>query len=238
MVAKMEYDVHTDTWIMGGEGATPTPPADAWTRAVTQTAATMDAEPYKPRLQAAMDLVLAGAVDDAPFGAVVQSGSHRYTIDEETGCPCQDAQHRSRWCKHATAVELYRRARAHLHADTPTPTQEVVPMAETPQPTPRPTPPARCTLKWQHDGIEYLYTVEGDTNAEVFAMLKEVKEAVAKVRACQSKAETTPPQGQIPAGPAPCPEHGSAKMKRSKFKGWYCSGRLESGEFCKYEVKD
>ena len=90
---------------------------DRLKQAVTQSAATMDNERYAAscRLQKAMDLVLSGAISlEEHGGPTVTSGSHSYQIDPHHGCTCRDAQHRSKWCKHAVAVELSKRTMMRL----------------------------------------------------------------------------------------------------------------------------
>jgi hypothetical protein len=98
------------------------------------------------------------------------------------------------------------------------------------KPAPRPTPPARCTVKWQDDGLEFLYTVEGDSNQAVFAMLKELKAAIAASRTSHHAPPVATQSPPVPAPepvspgmpvdePASCPIHGTAKLRPSKFGG-------------------
>ena len=65
------------------------------------------------------------------------------------------------------------------------------------KPVSRPTPPARCSIKWRDDDIEFLYTVEANSNAECFTMMKEVKTAIAKSR------QATPSPSQPSSSPQP-----------------------------------
>lgn len=61
-----------------------------------------------------MDLVLAGKVTYQGHNTyTVQSGSHTYRLAPL--CDCQDAQHRSKYCKHYLAVQLHQAAHATLY---------------------------------------------------------------------------------------------------------------------------
>lgn len=234
-VEKCFYDINTMQMVVNE-----TPTTAAWQQAVTQTAATMDVAPYQPRLQDAMDLVLAGAVDDAPGAAVVTSGTHRYAIDADRGCTCADAQHRSRWCKHAVALELYRRAWMRLHEETPR--EESPAMTTRPEPTPAPptvpdaTAFAESTLciKVRLGHAELAWTLCG-TDEDV---AKRVQRQLAFLdRLAEERGARPADEPPPPAGPKPCPEHGTAKLKASKFKGHYCAARTAEGAFCAYTTE-
>jgi hypothetical protein len=81
---------------------------------VAQVAATMEKPEYNGRLQKAMDLVLSNSVTLHEDGtASVKSGNGTYHIAPE--CTCEDAQRRSKFCKHFLSVELLRRTARRLH---------------------------------------------------------------------------------------------------------------------------
>ena len=87
-----------------------------WHEAVAQVAENHTVASHTgERLTKALTLVLAHAVaiktDDT---AHVRSGNQTYTITQADGCTCEDARRRTRFCKHALAVLMHRRATALL----------------------------------------------------------------------------------------------------------------------------
>ncbi len=117
-----------------------------FSQAVMWAVEMMDHDPWQPKLQVAKDLVLAGRVDLAAH--TVTSSNHTYWIDAEHGCTCQDAQFRSRYCKHFVAYDLAKRAEIRmnghatnpqLHIQPPPPTNSLgAPASETPGAHPDP----------------------------------------------------------------------------------------------------
>jgi hypothetical protein len=78
----------------------------------------MDMQPYndgKGKLPKAMDLVLANKVQAHEDGLyTVQGSTTSYEIDGT--CPCPQGQHgKTRWCKHLTAVEIWKRTQQRLY---------------------------------------------------------------------------------------------------------------------------
>jgi hypothetical protein len=227
-----------------------------WHAAVSEAARQLaDAPAMQPRLAAATQLVLADAVTLADNGAsVVKSGATTYTIEPETGCPCADAQHRSKYCKHYVAAGLQRVARRIYAQDVQKDTRmETTPaIDETPEPTtpapaatpaPEPYAPSTLCLKARVGDVELSWTLRG-TDEDVAARAQRVLAYVAKLQAkqpCASQGE--PPTGQAPATAPQCPLHGAAKVKRSTlFAGYYCAAATQRDEqgktYCKWTAKD
>jgi hypothetical protein len=196
--------------------------------------------------------VLAEAVTLGADGrSVVHSGSKRYTVAPDTGCPCADAQHRSKYCKHYVAVgvqQIARRLYAHdvesvaptkeetpmLEDLTPTPTPEPVTPPSTPAPQAEPYAPSTLYLKARVGDVELSWTLRG-SDEDVAQRAQRVLAYVAKLQAKQPEA---PAQGEAPAAPS-CPMHGAAKVKASKlFSGSYCTARIDADTFCKWQHKD
>jgi hypothetical protein len=264
MVAVAEFDYNSNSWTHRAQpapGAAPQPASaeeaarseawEAWRRELAVVAAQMDAEPYQARLEAALELVESGRVDDAPFGAVVRSNGHTYTIDPETGCPCADARNRSRWCKHAVAAELHRRVQARLHKDegermkdeqgTPDPVQ---PSSFSPQPS-LPEAPASANAFVVIDGHRVQVTVRGHTLAGVLTELRTVLQqfpAAAAQAPGEPHAAPRQPRREAPeaapeddGGPDWCPLHDAPMLwhpANGYGPGWY-SHQLEDNTFCK-----
>lgn len=214
MVAIIEYDSNEQRWIDHRNGTTPVPPiaqaaeaaggvaGDAWRQALAVVAAQMDAEPFKPRLEAAMELVSSGRVDDVPFeGVQVRSNGHTYTIDPETGCPCGDARNRSKWCKHAVAWELFKRTMARLaegqgEVGSQDSSQCSVGSSLTTDnrqlATPaslgwqQQEPPYLHSLKYHLDGIEHMTVIRAN---DIDSLWKEVRTCVQLIQAARAQAQ-------------------------------------------------
>ncbi len=164
--------------------------------ACRQAAATLDRPECNGRLPQAIDLVLAGAVARHDDGtATVKSGSHTYHLEPE--CTCQDAQHRSKWCKHFLAVELLKRTTERLHQagnsngpqpETQPPQPGAEPQAQPPQAEPWQCAqaPSSCTLKWVVGGIELLLTLRAADDQQLFnrigRILPRIEEKLASQR--------------------------------------------------------
>lgn len=67
---------------------------------------------WRPKLQHAMDIVIAGGVDTV--ARVVRHEKIPYQYDLEQGCTCADGVHRGFWCRHMTAVEMQSRVDSKL----------------------------------------------------------------------------------------------------------------------------
>src|SRR5688572_11002937 len=141
---------------------------EAFQRAVVSAMESMNQEPYAgERLHKAADLVLTSSVQLHEDGAAtVKSGSRTYQIDPQDGCACEDARKRSKWCKHAIAVEVLKRAQVWLVAqnDTPesAPPAEVLPSATWQVSEAQ----ASCCLKFQMGAVECMYTMR-DVNDDL-----------------------------------------------------------------------
>ena len=190
--------------------------ASHFQRACRQAAATLDRPEYSGRMPQAMDLVLAGAVARHDDGiATVRSGSHTYHLEPE--CTCQDAQHRSKWCKHFLAVELLKRTTERLHqegnspgpqAETQPPRAGAEPQAQPPQAEPWQCAqaPSSCTLKWVVGGIELLLTLRAADDQQLFnrigRILPKIEEKLASQRRHRAQQrqqrQAEPPQAEPP----------------------------------------
>ncbi len=135
---------HLDTLIAELYGDQPAPLSTAgprWQQVVAQVGeqlrAKLRVEVLPERMRKALELVGANAVTlQADGSASVQSGKQTYPLAPD--CHCADAKHRSELCKHALAVEMYRRALALFHgtAAEPTPSAEPVPTPAAPSASP------------------------------------------------------------------------------------------------------
>lgn len=238
-------------------------------RAVVKAAEALQARPFMPelgdRILKAMDLMLTGKVTYQGRNVYqVQSGSHTYQVDTEAGCPCKFSEHQSTWCKHAVAVELHQQAHTLLASGNgrmpePEPAEALeAAEAQAPDRPPAPQPqaapdwravqaPIIHTVKIQVDGIEHVTVIRGDTLAEVLEQVKAVttqlKQARAHYREAAAQAaqvaEAAPQARTAPAYPS-CPDHGSSRLKPSKYgDGVFCSGRSRKGDgsYCAYSWK-
>ena len=110
--------------------------------------------------------------------ATVKSGSHTYQINPPEGCTCADSQQRSKYCKHAIAVELLKRTQT-LMEEQGNGTEPVLP-ADAPQDAPQATAwecaqaPSSCTMKWNQAGIELLLTLRAANDDDLFSRIKRI----------------------------------------------------------------
>jgi hypothetical protein len=255
-IPMVEYDMRENGWIdhrPHGESA------DALWRACVVDVAARAAQTLPScagRVDLAHKLVLDGHVTFQPDGsAYVKSQSAKgddVTYHVNGACECPDFPRAPEgWCKHRLARAIAQRARTALalRLQQQPPVQETTAMAETPQTPERPqapqTPqspaaplyeaPVSSNVYVMVDGRRVQVTVRGHTWRGVLTELRQV------LADCPDAAADAPPgeaRAQTPAGPPPCPEHGNEKLTRSKFKGWYCKGKLSDGSWCKYEIKD
>jgi hypothetical protein len=243
-VASLEWDQ-----ALGPAPLPATSHTQRWQRAVTDAARQLaDSPAMQPRLAAATALVLADAVTLHDTGAsVVKSGPKTYTIEPETGCPCADAQHRSKYCKHFVAAGLQRVARRiyaqDVQKDTRMDTTDAPPEPLTPPVTPAPEPyaPSTLCLKARVGDVELSWTLRG-TDEDVAERAKRV---LAYVHKLQAKAPEAAAPAATPTASTPqCSLHGAAKVKRSTlFAGYYCTaqtGKDAQGQtqYCKWTAKD
>lgn len=85
------------------------------------------------RLAEALDLVLTKAVTlQADSAAVVHNDGRSYTITDADDCICEDAQHRTKYCKHLLAVLIQRHATALREGTAPAPASSPAPGARPP----------------------------------------------------------------------------------------------------------
>ena len=192
-------------------------------QAVTQAAAALSAQsalPMSPdRVQKAMDLVLAGAVEAHEDGVyTVRSGNHTYEILGE--CTCQDSQHRSRYCKHYLVTMLWKGAQERMHPVNGNGVRNGgnenryghtwVDAVKANPPVNGTNPPAIpdagdthhwtdvlapiChTVKYVVDGIEHCTVIRGDDMDEVMGQIKALTATIKKGR----EAETVPNRGSL-----------------------------------------
>ncbi len=110
--------------------------------------------------------------------ATVKSGSHTYQFDPENGCTCADSQQRSKHCKHAIAVELFKRTQAVMEEQEsgidPAPRVEVPPAVPQPTAWECAQAPSSCTMKWNQAGIELLLTLRAANDADLFSRIKRI----------------------------------------------------------------
>jgi hypothetical protein len=196
--------------------------------AVVQAAATMERPEYGDRLQQAMDLVLAGNVmQNADGTATVKSGSHTYQIDPQAGCTCADSQNRSRYCKHAIAVELLRCTQLRLGSQpngAQPPPPAVPPQSAAWQVH---EAPASCCLKFTLSGMEVLYTMRDVNDELLFARVRHILPKVQEKVMTQAEASNREPDGQR------CAIHNAPMKRHSKgTQSWY-SHQAPDGSWCR-----
>ncbi len=157
-------------------------PDEAFQLAVIRAPESMNQAPYAgERLHKAADLVLTDSVSlNGNGSATVKSGNHTYQFDPENGCTCADSQQRSKYCKHAIAVELLKRTHA-LMEEQESGIKLTLPVEEeVPQEPPQPTAwecaqaPSSCTMKWQLAGIEFLLTIRAANDDDLFSRIKRI----------------------------------------------------------------
>lgn len=185
------------------------------------------------RFAHAWTLVLGGAVALHPDGtATVQSGTHTYHINGD--CTCQDAQHRTKYCKHYLAVEIAKLATTLLTSGQQHP-PETGALYGHPARTGAPRPPsasshwhvqeapAACTLKFQVEGVDVLYTMRDTSDDALFARIKRI---LPRVQAKAKEAQDSMPQ---------CPIHNVPLQRYSKNGQVWLSHRTADGQWCRGE---
>jgi hypothetical protein len=150
-----------------------------WQQAVVQIAESL-APHGGDRLSKALKLVLANAVTIEGDGtAKVRSEHHTYTITKSNGCTCKDARRHTRFCKHAFATLIHRRATALLQDIQPIKKLEA--SGET---TTSAVPkwiawqiqeaPVACTLTFVCKGVDVHLTLRDVSDDALFARIKHV----------------------------------------------------------------
>ena len=167
--------------------------------------------------------------------ATVLSGDHNYQIDGN--CPCEDAQYRTKFCKHYLAAEITKLA-TDLMAASQSPDQHVVPIFDHADPPETPViphissahwqvneAPAACTLKFQVSGVDILYTMRDVNDDALFARIKRILPRV------QAKAQET--QEQLPK----CPIHNVPMSRFTKNgRSWWAHQTVD-GQWCRGSQK-
>ena len=205
------------------------PHNDRLKQAVVRAAAALETPQNTERLQSAMDLVLTNAVtlhDDG--SAMVTSGQHTYEIDPKKGCPCGDAQHRTKQCKHVIAVEICKQVHTLLQTQA----------GDTePPPVPRSASwqvheaPASCCLKFLIGGVECMYTMRDTDDEKLFArvrrILPRVQEKVASNGHKGSSSESTGDDS------ARCAIHNATMKRHTKGDQVWYSHKAVDGSWCR-----
>lgn len=194
--------------------------------AVAQSAAMMDKPEHGERLQKAVELVLAGGVIRHEDGsAAVKSGSHTYQIDPEEGCTCADSQHRTKYCKHALAVELMRRAEEWMgvHVNGTEPSQPALPSSTGWAVN---QAPASCTLKFPLGGVECLYTMRDTDDDTLYARIRRILPKVLE-RMAPTQNET-----QRVGSEDYCSIHSVVMRQYTKGDQKWYSHKLADGSWC------
>jgi hypothetical protein len=116
--------------------------------------------------------------------------------------------------------------------------EPVTPAAEAPAAMPRPSwrdrePAIVHSIKWRdHDGHEHLHIVRGDDLDEVLLHLRTVKAVIAAARSREGSGEAPAAGDTVPT----CPDH-HVPMRKSKYKGFYCTHKTADGVYCTRKVK-
>lgn len=202
-------------------------PDESFQRAVVGAVESMHQEPSAgERLHKAADLVLTGRVTiDDDGTATVQSGSHTYQIDPEDGCPCEDARRRSKWCKHAVAVEVLKRARARM--DEPGNGTEPTPPGDAPRSAAWQVQeaPASCCLKFQMGLVECLYTMRDCDDDLLFARVRRIlPKLLEKTNGSGGGAQPETPR---------CAIHNVPMKRYSKGDTSWVSHKAPDGSWCR-----
>jgi hypothetical protein len=117
------------------------------------------------RLAAAVELVLGNHINLRLDGsAIVRSGESVYTVAGGE-CNCPDRQYRSHFCKHRTAVELYRMAQALLSQKSAAPAAASWNVHEA---------PTSCYIKMRVGHLELGYTLRDINDEHLAARLTSV----------------------------------------------------------------
>jgi hypothetical protein len=204
-------------------------PGDRLKEAVWQAATMLEAPQNKERLQAAMDFVLTRAValhDDG--SATVTSGDNAYELDPQKGCPCSDAKHRTKQCKHVLAVELFKRVQILL----------AQPGGADPPPEPPRSAswqvheaPASCCLKFLLGGVECMYTMRDTDDEKLFARVRRLlPKVLQKVSSNGQKGSSGESNG---ADPSRCAIHNASMKRHTKGDQVWYSHKAPDGSWCR-----
>ena len=106
--------------------------------------------------------------------------------------------------------------------------------ADMPRPSWRDREPAIVhSVKWRDsDHHEHLHIVRGDDLDEVLLHLRTVKAVIATARAHEGTVDAPATGDAIPA----CPDH-HVPMRKSKYRGFYCTHKTADGVYCTRKVK-
>jgi hypothetical protein len=222
-----------------------------WTQAVESAAQQLaDSPALQPRLDAAKALVLADAVTLADNGAcVVQSGPKTYTMAPGSGCTCEDARYRSKYCKHLVSALLYQTAtRRYAQDGQKDPRMDEIPQIDdalTPADLPvLNTPPAAvmteapysATFKAYRKGFSVLLTVRKQDRTDFLEAVHGMPDWLEAQGYTPEPCRHDAPEAPAPPTPAPsCRYHGTQNMQPSKYGAgkFVCSVRVESdGSYC------
>ena len=194
-----------------------------WPYWVNQAAQDLQTQHSGERLTKATELVLAYAVTLYPDDtARVQSEDKSYRINGD--CPCDDAQYRTKYCKHYLAVELHKIALDLMNASQHYPaTSESSPLSH-----PASShwqvheAPAACTLKFLIDGaVEVLFTMR-DTNDD--ALFSRIKRILPRIEQRSQAAQENIPR---------CSTHNVPLKRYSKNGQTWWSHRTVEGTWCR-----
>lgn len=101
--------------------------------------------------------------------------------------------------------------------------------------------PLTDMFEWtDSDGHAHHLTIRADDLDSLLIQLRTVKAFIsaAKARAQQKavgNATTTEPQAAAEQAEFACPDHGTSRLRPSKFGGVYCATQLPSGKFCSFK---
>ena len=193
-----------------------------WPCWVNQAAQGLLTQHSGERLTKATELVLAYAVTLYPDGATrVQSDDKSYRINSD--CPCDDAQYRTKYCKHYLAIELHKIALDFMHASQSHPAVPESPASSQPSTSHWAVTeaPSACTLKFQISGVDILYTMRDVNDDTLFARIKRILPRI------QQRSQTT--QENIPR----CSIHNVPLKRYSKNGQTWWSHRTAEGAWCR-----
>jgi hypothetical protein len=203
---------------------------DRLKQAVVHAAAALETPQNKERLQAAMDLVLTQAVTLRDDGsATVVSGQHTYELDPQKGCPCGDAKHRTKQCKHQLAVELFKQVQALLSMQTG---------GAEPPPAPRQSAfwqvheaPASCCLKFLLGGVECMYTMRDIDDDNLYARVRRILPKV--MQKVGSNGQKIGGGESNSDDPSHCAIHNATMKRHTKGDQVWYSHKAPDGSWCR-----
>jgi hypothetical protein len=89
------------------------------------------------------------------------------------------------------------------------------------------------SIKWRDsDNHEHLHIVRGDTLDEVLLHLRMIKAVIAAARAREGTGDALATGDVVPT----CPDH-HVPMRKSQYKGFYCTHKTADGVYCTRKVK-